>query len=220
MNVWLTESSSPQYKQALSGLFQICGVLFSWQWSQFDEHTTLICADTPSVENALQIPTDFGRISGQDFLIGLVHRRYHRPAGGAAQAVEFIKKGELEIFTELNPCFLIHVLAEGAIICIKIHKGSISNNLCIVTTVDINNHVSPNVTSTNSSLHTHSFVNPRSTFLNFAVFNPRSVSREHHWQRRWKWDRSLHRYRDFVKWRWFRQYCSVICGRLFLQEFF
>ena len=41
--------------------------------------------------------------------------------------------------------------------------------------VDINNHVSSNVTSTNSSLHTNSFVNPRSTFLNCAVFNSRSV---------------------------------------------
>ena len=28
----------------------------------------------------------------------------------------------------------------------------------------------------------------------------------------------MHRYRDLLKWRWFRQYCSVICGRLFLQE--
>ena len=45
--------------------------------SQFADDTTLICADTKSVENALQIPTDFGRLSGQDFLIGLVHRRYH-----------------------------------------------------------------------------------------------------------------------------------------------
>ena len=55
------------------------------------------------------------------------------------------------------------------------HKRSISNNLCDVKTVDINNHVSSNVTSTNSSLHTKSFVNPRSTFLNCSVFNSRSV---------------------------------------------
>ena len=47
----------------------------------------------------------------------------------------------------------------------NLHKGSISNNLCDVKTVDINNHVSSNVTSTNSSL----------TFLNCAVFNSRSV---------------------------------------------
>ena len=53
-----------------------------------------------------------------DFLIGLVHCRYHRPTGGAALAVE-LKKGELETFTELNPWFLIHALAEEAIICIK-----------------------------------------------------------------------------------------------------
>ena len=55
------------------------------------------------------------------------------------------------------------------------HKGSISNNLCVVTPVNINNHLSPNLTSTNSSLHTNLFVNPRSTFLNFAVFSSRSV---------------------------------------------
>ena len=55
------------------------------------------------------------------------------------------------------------------------HKGSISNNLCVVSPLNINNHLSPNVTSTNSSLHTNLFVNPRSTFLNFAVFNSRSV---------------------------------------------
>ena len=55
------------------------------------------------------------------------------------------------------------------------HKGSISNSLCVVTPVNINNHLSPNLTSTNSSLHTNLFVNPRSTFLNFAVFNSRSV---------------------------------------------
>ena len=41
--------------------------------------------------------------------------------------------------------------------------------------MNINNHLSSNVTSTNSSLHTNLFVNPRSTFLNFAVFNSRSV---------------------------------------------
>ena len=57
----------------------------------------------------------------------------------------------------------------------NLHKGSISNNLCVVTPVNINKHLSSNVTSTNSSLHTNLFVNPRSTFLNFAVFNSRSV---------------------------------------------
>ena len=57
----------------------------------------------------------------------------------------------------------------------NLHKGCISNNLCIVTPVDINNHLSSNVTSSNSSLHAYCFVNPRSTFLNFAVFNSRSV---------------------------------------------
>ena len=41
--------------------------------------------------------------------------------------------------------------------------------------MNINNHLSSNVTSTNSSLHTNLFVNPRSTFLSFAVFNSRSV---------------------------------------------
>ena len=40
--------------------------------------------------------------------------------------------------------------------------------------MNTNNHVSSNVTSTNSSLHTNSLVNPRS-ILNFAVFNSRSV---------------------------------------------
>lgn len=53
-----------------------------------------------------------------DFLIGLVHCRYHRLTGGAALAVE-LEKGELETFTELNPWFLIHTLAEEAIICTK-----------------------------------------------------------------------------------------------------
>ena len=56
------------------------------------------------------------------------------------------------------------------------HKGSISKNLCVFTPVNINNHLYSNFTSTNSSLHTNLFVNPRSTFLNFAVFNPRSVT--------------------------------------------
>ena len=56
------------------------------------------------------------------------------------------------------------------------HKGSFSNNLCVVTPVNINNHLFFTFTSTNSSLHTHLFVNPRSTFLNFAIFNSRSVS--------------------------------------------
>ena len=57
----------------------------------------------------------------------------------------------------------------------NLHKGCISNNLCVITPVNINNHLSSNVTSTNSSPHTNLFVNPRSTFLNFAVFNSRSV---------------------------------------------
>lgn len=57
----------------------------------------------------------------------------------------------------------------------NLHKGSISNNLCVVSPVNINNSLYSNVTSTNSSLHTNLFVNPRSTFLNFAVFNSRSV---------------------------------------------
>ena len=48
-------------------------------------------------------------------------------------------------------------------------------NVSIVTPVNINNHLSSNVTSTKSSLHTNFFVNPRSTFLTFAVFNSRSV---------------------------------------------
>lgn len=53
-----------------------------------------------------------------DFLTGLVHRHYHRPTGDAALAVES-ERGKLEIFTELNPRFLIHALAEEAIICIR-----------------------------------------------------------------------------------------------------
>ena len=57
----------------------------------------------------------------------------------------------------------------------NLHKGSISNNLCVVTPLNINNHLSPNVTSTTSLLHTNLFVNPPSNFLNFAVFNSRSV---------------------------------------------
>lgn len=56
----------------------------------------------------------------------------------------------------------------------NLHKGSISNSLCVLTPLNINNHVSSNVTSTNSSLHTNSFVNPRS-ILNFAVLSSRSV---------------------------------------------
>ena len=89
--------------------------------SQFSDDTTLICANTKSVESAVQIPTDFGRISGQDFLIGLVHRRYHRPTGGAALAVG-LEKGELfKKYSQnsVNPWFLIHALVEEAIICIK-----------------------------------------------------------------------------------------------------
>lgn len=62
--------------------------------SQCSDDTTPICTNTKSVESALQTPTDFGRISGQDFLIGLVHRRYHRPTGGAALAVG-LEKGEI-----------------------------------------------------------------------------------------------------------------------------
>ena len=56
----------------------------------------------------------------------------------------------------------------------NLHKGSISNNLCVVTPSNTNNLVSSSVTSTNSSLHTNSLVAPRS-ILNFAVFNSRSV---------------------------------------------
>ena len=56
----------------------------------------------------------------------------------------------------------------------NLHKGSISNNLYVVTPLNTNNHVSSSVTSTNSSLHTNSLVTPRS-ILNFAVFNSRSV---------------------------------------------
>ena len=41
--------------------------------------------------------------------------------------------------------------------------------------MNINNHLSSIITSANSSLHTNLFVNPRSTFLNFAVFNSTSV---------------------------------------------
>ena len=108
------------------------------------------------------------RMSTIDFLIGLVHCRYHRPTGGAALAVE-LEKGEFT-FTELNPWFLINALAEEAIICIK-DPFQITS----ASPVNINNHLSSNATSTNSSLHTNLFVNPRSTFLNFAVFNSRSV---------------------------------------------
>ena len=58
-------------------------------------------------------------MSSIDFLTGLVHRRYHRPTEDVALAVES-EKGELETFTELIPWFLIHALAEEAIICIKV----------------------------------------------------------------------------------------------------
>ena len=44
----------------------------------------------------------------------------------------------------------------------NLHKGSISNNLCVVTPVNINNHLSSNLTSTNSSL-SYKFVR-QSTF--------------------------------------------------------
>ena len=60
---------------------------------------------------------------------------------------------------------------------LNLHKGSISNNLYVITPVNTNNHVSSNVTSTNSSLHTNSLVNPRS-ILNFAVFDSRSVRKK------------------------------------------
>ena len=52
----------------------------------------------------------------------------------------------------------------------NLHKGSNLNNLSVVTSL-------PRylVTSTNSSFQTNLVVNPRSTFLNFAVFNSRSV---------------------------------------------
>ena len=65
-----------------------------------------------------------------DFLTGLVLRHYHRPTGDAALAVES-EKGKLEIFTELNPWFRIHALAEEAIICIKdpFHITSASSHL-------------------------------------------------------------------------------------------
>ena len=56
----------------------------------------------------------------------------------------------------------------------NLHKGSIWNNLYVVTPLNTNNHVSSSVTSTNSSLHTNWLVTPRS-ILNFAVFNSRSV---------------------------------------------
>ena len=56
----------------------------------------------------------------------------------------------------------------------NLHKGSISHNLCVITSVNTNNNVSSNVTSTNSSFHANSLVNPRS-ILNFADFNSRSV---------------------------------------------
>ena len=56
----------------------------------------------------------------------------------------------------------------------NLRRGSISNDLYFITPVNKNNHVSSNVTSTNSSLHTNSLVDPRSV-LNFAVFNSRSV---------------------------------------------
>ena len=52
----------------------------------------------------------------------------------------------------------------------NLRKGSISNNLYFITPVNTNNHVSSNVTSTNSSLHTNSLVDPRS-ILNFAVID-------------------------------------------------
>ena len=51
-----------------------------------------------------------------DFLTCLAHRHYHRPTEDAALTVES-EKGKLEIFTELNPWFLIHALAEETIIC-------------------------------------------------------------------------------------------------------
>ena len=38
----------------------------------------------------------------------------------------------------------------------NLHKGSISNNLCVITPVNTNNHVSSNVTWTSSSFHTNS----------------------------------------------------------------
>ena len=102
----------------------------------------------------------------------------------------------------------------------NLRKGSISNNLYFITPVNTNNHVSSNVTSTNSSLHTNSLVDPRS-ILNFAVFNSRSVRNKiesiiDHFAEN---DIGLCTVTEILKWRRLRQYCSAIYGRLFLQEF-
>ena len=140
--------------------------------SQFADDTTLICANTKSVENAFQIATDFGRISGLSYwpCLSPLSSTYRRCRAGRRVKE---RRAIQEIFTELNPWFLIHALVEEAIICRKDPFQITSAS--IVKTADINNHVSSNVTSTNSSLHANSFVNPRSTFLNWAVLNSRSV---------------------------------------------
>ena len=82
-----------------------------------------------------------------------------------------LEKGELETLT-IESLVSYPRASRGSD---NLHKGSISNNLCVVTPVNINTHSSSIVTSANSSLHTNLFVNPCSTFLNFAVFNSRSV---------------------------------------------
>ena len=61
----------------------------------------------------LDFVVSINQASSIDFLTGLVHRRYHRSTGDAALAVKS-EKGEVEIFTELSPWFVIHALVADA----------------------------------------------------------------------------------------------------------
>ena len=114
-----------------------------------------------------------------------------------------VREKELETFAELNPWFLNHALAEEAIICIKdpFQITSASLHLWIYT-----------ITYLLTLLHTNLFVNPRPTFLNFAVFNSRSVRNKIESIIDHVVENDIGLCTDteiMVKWHWFRQYCSV-----------
>ena len=64
---------------------------------------------------------------------------------------------------------------ESLVSCPRVSRGSNNLHKGSITPTNINNHLYSNVTSTNSSLYINLFVNPRSTFPNFAIFNARSA---------------------------------------------
>ena len=125
------------------------------------------CADSRHVGCCGSYYSHFYR---QFFFIRLVHCLYHRLTGGAAG--RRVRERRARNIHRVQSMVSYQRTSRGSD---NLHKGSISNNLCVVTPVNINNHSSPNVTSTNPSLHTNLLVNPRSALLNFVVFNSRSV---------------------------------------------